>query len=337
MLIVMEARAGDEAVRRVCDEITQMGLTAHAIPGSQRMVIAVTGNKYRVDCDHVRTMPGVSDVVHVTHPYKLVSREEQAEDSVFDVGGVTIGGQSFAVMAGPCSVENRDQTMRIAKSVSEAGARIFRGGAFKPRTSPYSFQGLGEEGLKILAEVREAFGLLIVTEAMDTETIGLVAEYADIVQIGARNMQNYSLLRKAGRLNKPILLKRGMWATIDEFLMSAEYVLAEGNRRVILCERGIRTSANDNGHVLDLGSVPHIKRVSHLPIICDPSHGTGQKYKVPPLARAALAVGADGLLIEVHHAPMEALSDGPQAITPTDFDTLMNDMRNMAALLHRTC
>jgi 3-deoxy-7-phosphoheptulonate synthase len=336
MLIVMETSATSEVVTKVCDEITKMGLTATPINGAQRTVIAITGNKYHIDSDHFRAMPGVAEVVHITKPYKLAGRDQHPTDSVVDLGGIEIGGGKFVVMAGPCSVESRDQCFQIAESVSKAGAKVFRGGAYKPRTSPYSFQGLGVEGLKILAEVRDKFGLLIVTEAVDTETIDLVANYTDIIQIGARNMQNYSLLRKAGRLGKPVLLKRGMWATIDEFLMSAEYILAEGNPRVILCERGIRTSANGNGHVLDLASVPHVKKMSHLPIICDPSHGSGQKYKVPPLSRAAIAAGADGLLVEVHYAPDQAFSDGPQAITPNDFDILMTDIRNIAGVLQRT-
>jgi 3-deoxy-7-phosphoheptulonate synthase len=336
MLIIMDTTAGPDLVRRVCDEIEKMGLASHPIVGMQRTVIAVTGNKFQIDSDHIQTMPGVNEIVHVTRPYRLVSRDEHPEDSVFQLNGVTIGGGTFTVMAGPCSVESRDQAFRIAEAVAKAGAKVYRGGAFKPRTSPYTFQGLGEEGLQILREVREQFGLLIITEAIDTETLDLVAQYADIVQIGARNMQNYSLLRKAGRTNKPVLVKRGLSATIDEWLMAAEYVLAEGNPRVILCERGIRTSANHNGHVLDLSAIPHVKRLSHLPVICDPSHGSGQKYKVPPLSRASLAAGADGLLIEVHHEPQQALSDGPQAITPDILSELMNDVRNIAGVLGRT-
>ncbi len=337
MLIVMQLSATTPMVQDVLDRVAQMGHTAHQINGLKRTVVAVGGNGYPVNCDNLRTMPGVDDIIQVTQPYKLVSREKHPEDSVIEIGDVRVGRDRFAVMAGPCSVESRDQSFRIAESVAQGGARIFRGGAFKPRTSPYSFQGLGEDGLKILAEVREQFGLLIVTEAVDTETLDLVAEYADIVQIGARNMQNYSLLKRAGRINKPVLLKRGMWATIEEFLMSAEYILAEGNQQVILCERGIRTSANHNGHVLDLSSIPYIKQVSHLPVICDPSHGSGERYKVAPLSRAALAAGADGLLIEVHHEPQDALSDGPQAITTSDYAELMDDLKKMAVILNRIC
>ena len=275
------------------------------------------------------------EIIHVTKPYKLVSREFYPENTVVDVDGVKVGGKEFVVMAGPCSVESRDQCMIIAEQVRKFGGRIFRGGAFKPRTSPYSFQGLGEKGLEILAEVRKEFDLRIVTEAVDTDTIELVARYADIVQIGARNMQNYSLLRKAGRCGKPILLKRGLSATLEELLMAAEYIMAEGNHRVILCERGVRTLADHTRNTLDLSAVPYVKRMSHLPIISDPSHGTGRRDKVIPLSRASIAVGADGLMVEVHHEPEKALSDGPQAITPDDFERLMTQLRSLATVLDR--
>lgn len=336
MLVVMEAHATQEMVAKVCEEIQKMGLMAHPIPGALRTAIGVTGNKAQVDSDRILTLIGVQDIIHVTQPFKLVSREFYPDDSVVDVGGVCIGGPEFVVMAGPCSVESREQCMIIAEQVAKAGARIFRGGAFKPRTSPYSFQGLGEKGLQILAEVREKFGLKIVTEAVDTETLDLVAAYADIIQIGARNMQNFSLLKKAGKSMKPVLLKRGMSATLEEFLMAAEYVMAEGNRRVILCERGVRTIADHTRNTLDLAAIPYVKRISHLPILSDPSHGTGKKSKVLPLSRASIAVGADGLLVEVHNRPENALSDGPQSITPEDFDRLMADMRRLAAVLDRT-
>ena len=335
MLVVMRTKASPEEVARVCEKISDMGHVAHEIKGLKRTVIAVTGNDRPVESSPLRYLDGVDEVVRVTRPYNLVSREYHQENSVVEVNGIKIGGDDFAVMAGPCSVETQEQTMTIAQAVSENGIRIFRGGAFKPRTSPYSFQGLGEKGLKILAEVRDKYNLAIVTEAVDTDTIELVAYYADIVQIGARNMQNYSLLKKAGRLRKPVLLKRGMWATLEEFLMSAEYVMAGGNEQVILCERGIRTSANQKDQVLDLASVPQIKQLSHLPIICDPSHSSAARYKVPPLSRAALAAGADGLLIEVHNDPEKALSDGPQAITPDDLKILMKQIGSIAKVLGR--
>ncbi len=337
MLVVMERAATAEMVAKVCDEIKELGLTPHPMPGALRTSIGVTGNKGQVDSDRVMTLDGVREIIHVTRPYKLVSREFYPEDSVVDVDGVKIGGPEFVVMAGPCSVESKDQCFAIAEKVVASGAKIFRGGAYKPRTSPYSFQGLREEGLKILAQVREEFGLKIVTEAIDTETIELVASYTDIVQIGARNMQNYSLLKKAGRAGKPVLLKRGIAATLDELLMAAEYIMAEGNRDVILCERGVRTFADHTRNTLDLSAIPFIKRNSHLPIISDPSHGTGRKEKVLPLSRASIATGADGLIIEVHHKPKEALSDGVQSITPDMFEQLMTDMRKLAVVLDRTC
>jgi 3-deoxy-7-phosphoheptulonate synthase len=337
MLIVMEAGATPQQVAGVCDEISRLGLTAHPIPGALRTAIGVTGNKSQVDADKILSLAGVQDIIHVTQPYKLVSRDFYPENTVVDVGGVKVGGSEFVVMAGPCSVENRDQCMIIAEAIAKGGGKIFRAGAFKPRTSPYSFQGLGEEGLKILAEVRSRFGLKIVTEAIDTETLPMVAQYADIVQIGARNMQNYSLLKKAGKISKPVLLKRGMAATLEEFLMAAEYILSEGNRQVILCERGVRTFADHTRNTLDLSAVPYVKRVSHLPIVCDPSHGTGKRAKVIPLSRASIAVGADGLLIEVHNDPARAWSDGPQSITIDMFNELMNTMRLIAPVVGRTC
>lgn len=335
MLIVMESSATDEMVADVCRVIEKMGLKAHPMPGANRTAIGVTGNKDQVDADRIRIQPGVQEIIHVTQPYKLVNREFHPEDTVIDLGSVKIGGPELVVMAGPCSVESREQCMIIAEAVAEGGARIFRGGAYKPRTSPYAFQGLGEEGLKILAEVREQFGLLIVTEALDVENLDLVAAYTDIIQLGARNMQNYSLLKKAGRAKKPILLKRGMSATLEELLMAAEYILAEGNHQVILCERGVRTFADHTRNTLDLSAVPFVKRNSHLPIITDPSHGTGIRQKVLPLSRASIAVGADGLIIEVHHDPSSALSDGPQAITPDMFVQLMNELRAIAPVVGR--
>ncbi|MCH7689866.1 MAG: 3-deoxy-7-phosphoheptulonate synthase [candidate division Zixibacteria bacterium] len=338
MLIVMEANATSQMVEKVCTEIEKMGLKAHAMPGAQRTAIGVTGNTAQVDSDRILAQVGVKEIIHVTKPYKLVSREFYPENSVIEISSdVKIGGDKIIIMAGPCSVESRDQCLRIAERVAKAGAKVFRAGAYKPRTSPYSFQGLKEEGLKILAEVRKQHNLLIVTEAIDTETLGLVAEYTDIIQIGARNMQNYSLLKKAGQQPKPVLLKRGMSATLEELLMAAEYILNEGNRKVILCERGVRTFADHTRNTLDLSAIPFVKRMSHLPIISDPSHGTGRRDKVLPLSRASLAVGADGLLIEVHHDPANALSDGQQSITPDTFDKLTKEMQAIAAVMGRSC
>ena len=337
MLIVMETKASPEMVEKVCQVVESMGLKAHPIPGAQRVAIGVTGNKAQVDSDKILAQKGVKDIIHVTQPYKLVSREFYPNNSVIDVNGVKIGGPEFVVMAGPCSVESREQCMAIGEQVAKLGAKVLRGGAYKPRTSPYSFQGLKEEGLKILAEVREKFGLAIVTEAIDTETIDMVASYTDLIQIGARNMQNYSLLKKAGKTGKPVLLKRGMSATLEEFLMAAEYIMAEDNPNVILCERGVRTFADHTRNTLDLSSIPFVKKASHLPIISDPSHGTGRQDKILPLSRASIAVGADGLLIEVHHDPANALSDGPQSITPKMFSELMDQMRALAPVVGRTC
>ncbi|MDH4156481.1 MAG: 3-deoxy-7-phosphoheptulonate synthase [candidate division Zixibacteria bacterium] len=337
MLIVMESSATRDMIDKVCREVEKLGLEAHPIVGSLRTAIGVTGNKARIDSDRLCNLVGVQDIIHITKPYKLVSRETSPSDTVVDVGGVRIGGSEVVVMAGPCSVESREQCLEIGEVVARVGAKIFRGGAYKPRTSPYSFQGLGEEGLKILADVRDKYNLKIVTEAVDTEVIDLVADYADIIQIGARNMQNYSLLKRAGRVGKPVLLKRGMSATVEEFLMAAEYVMAEGNHNVILCERGVRTFADHARNTLDLAAIPHVKRTSHLPIIADPSHGTGRKDKVLPLSRAAVAAGADGLLVEVHHNPVDALSDGRQAITPDMLATLMKEVDAVARVLGRTC
>ena len=336
MLIVMEMAATKDQVEAVCTMIEKMGLIAHPLPGAQRTAIGITGNKAQVDADRIINLPGVRDIIHVSQPFKLVSREFTPANSEIRVGNATIGGEEFAMMAGPCSVESKDQCFVIAETLAKNGAKIFRGGAYKPRTSPYSFQGLGEPGLQILREVRDQFGLKIVTEAMDTETFDAVADAADIIQIGARNMQNFSLLKKAGKQPKPILLKRGMAATLEELLLSAEYILAEGNRQVILCERGVRTFAEHTRNTLDLSAIPYIKRVSHLPIICDPSHASGRRNKVIPLSRASIAVGADGLMVEVHHKPETALSDGAQAITLDDFVRLMKELRAMAPVVGKS-
>jgi len=335
MLIVMDAAAAPEDVRRVVDTVNGLGLQAHPIPGAQRTAIGVTGNKGSVEPGVFENLPGVLEVIPVSAPYKLVSREAKRETTVVNVGGVPVGGQKLALVAGPCAVESEEMALAIGHAVRRAGANLFRGGAFKPRTSPYSFQGLGRDGLKILAKVRAETGLPIVTEVLDTEDVEVVAEHADCLQIGARNMQNFALLKKAGRAMKPVLLKRGMAATIEELLLSAEYLLAEGNYQVILCERGVRTFADHTRNTLDLSAVPYVQRISHLPILVDPSHGTGKRQKVLPLSRAAVAVGADGLLIEVHDHPEAALSDGPQAIVPEMFAQLVRETRALAPVVGR--
>jgi 3-deoxy-7-phosphoheptulonate synthase len=336
MLIVMDSAATADDVRRVVEAVEGLGLQAHAIPGAQRTAIGVTGNRGSVESASFENLPGVAEVIPVTAPYKLVSREAKREDTVVSIGGVPVGGPRVAVVAGPCAVESEKQALDIAREVCAAGASLYRGGAFKPRTSPYSFQGLGEAGLKILAKVREETGLPIVTEVIDTDSAELVAEYADCLQIGARNMQNFALLKKVGRMRKPVLLKRGMSATIEEFLLSAEYLLSEGNYEVVLCERGVRTFANHTRNTLDLSVVPYVKRISHLPILVDPSHGTGKRLKVLPMSRAAIAAGSDGLLIEVHDHPEAALSDGPQALLPEMFAQLMAEVRLLAPVVGRS-
>jgi 3-deoxy-7-phosphoheptulonate synthase len=340
MLVVMQSHATEEQVRAVCQRIESLGLKAHPIPGSLRTAIGITGNKGEIDLGVLESLPGVVECIPVSKPYKLVSRDAKEEDTVLRIptpsGDVLVGGEHLALVAGPCAVETEEQCLAIAGRVKKSGARLFRGGAYKPRTSPYSFQGLGENGLKILSRVRAKHGFGIVTEAIDNESLDLVEEYADVIQIGARNMQNFSLLKRAGRAKKPVLLKRGMSATLDEFLMAAEYVLSEGNYNVMLCERGVRTFSDFSRNTLDLAVVPAVKKRSHLPIFVDPSHGTGKRHKVLPLARAAVAVGADGLLIEVHHEPDKALSDGMQSILPEEFAELAAEMRQIAAILHRT-
>ncbi|HEX2327917.1 MAG TPA: 3-deoxy-7-phosphoheptulonate synthase [Candidatus Angelobacter sp.] len=337
MLVVMKAHATEEQVRAVCEKIENLGLRPHPIPGAQRTAIGITGNKGAMEAGTLEEMSGVQEVIIVSKPYKLVSRDVKEEDTVVNFPGSdgSFGGRDLGVIAGPCSIESREQAFAIASRVAKAGARFFRGGAYKPRTSPYAFQGLGEEGLKIMAEIRDQFGLKIVTEAIDNESLDLVAEYADCIQIGARNMQNFSLLKKAGRMRKPVLLKRGMSATLEEFLMAAEYLLSEGNYNVILCERGVRTFADHTRNTLDLSIVPAVQKLSHLPIIVDPSHGTGKRDKVLPLARAAIAVGCDGLIVEVHHDPDRALSDGAQSIFPDQFDEMMGELRQIATVVHR--
>lgn len=336
MLVVMDATASQAAIDHVVQTIEKMGLRATAIPGAQRVAIGITGNRGTVDPAGLENLPGVVEIIPVSAPYKLVSREWKRENSIIRIGPVEVGGGRLVVAAGPCAVESEEQTVEIARRVKAAGAHLLRGGAYKPRTSPYSFQGLGLAGLKILAKAREETGLPIVTEVLDTETVDEIAEYADCLQVGARNMQNFSLLRRLGRTRRPVLLKRGMSATIEEFLLSAEYILSEGNDQVILCERGVRTFADHTRNTLDLSSIPAVQRISHLPILADPSHGTGKRHKVIPLSRAAVAVGADGLLIEVHHKPETALSDGPQALLPDQFQDLMNQVRALAVVLGRS-
>jgi 3-deoxy-7-phosphoheptulonate synthase len=339
MLVVMQSHATDEQVRAVCKRIESLGLKAHPIPGAGRTAIGITGNQSAVDLGVLESLPGVIECIPVSKPYKLVSRDAKEEDTVLRIptprGDVLVGGEHVAMVAGPCAVETEAQCMAIAERVAENGCRLFRGGAYKPRTSPYSFQGLGEAGLKILSKVREKHGFGIVTEAIDNESLDLVEKYADVIQIGARNMQNFSLLKRAGRSKKPVLLKRGMSATLDEFLMAAEYILSEGNYNVMLCERGVRTFSDFSRNTLDLAVVPAVKKRSHLPILVDPSHGTGKRHKVLPLSRAAIAVGADGLLVEVHHEPDKALSDGMQSILPEEFTALTEEVRQIATVLHR--
>jgi 3-deoxy-7-phosphoheptulonate synthase len=338
MLVVMKAQATQEEIQAVCDHIEQMGFRAHPLPGAQRTAIGITGNPGEIDRGNFEDLSGVADVIRVSKPYKLASRDVKEEDTVIRFSGTdaAIGGRNLAMIAGPCSIESREQAFAVAEQVAASGAQFFRGGAYKPRTSPYAFQGLGLDALKIMAEIRDKFGLRIVTEAIDNETLELVAEWADVIQIGARNMQNFSLLKHAGRLRKPVLLKRGLSATLDEFLMAAEYIMSEGNYDVILCERGVRTFADHTRNTLDLSIVPAVQRLSHLPILVDPSHGTGKRDSVLPMARAAVAVGADGILVEVHHQPDKALSDGAQSIYPNQFAHMMNELEQIAPVVHRS-
>jgi 3-deoxy-7-phosphoheptulonate synthase len=336
MLIVMRHGAAEADIQRVVATIEEMGYQARPMPGKQRTTVGLVGNDGRVDGSRLAALPGVQEIIHVTKPYKQVSREWKPESTVVRLaGGLSVGGDDVVVMAGPCSVESERQILTAARQVREAGATVLRAGAFKPRSSPYSFQGLGPVGLKLLARAREETGLLIVTEAMDAEGLDLVLEVADVVQIGARNMQNYSLLKYAGRCGKPILLKRGLSATIQELLLSAEYILAEGNPDVILCERGIRSFDQATRNLFDVSAIPVVHAVSHLPIVADPSHGTGHRDMVIPMARAAVAAGADGLLVEVHPNPDRALSDGAQSLYPEQFERLMKETRLIADAIGR--
>lgn len=327
MLIVMKADATDSQIEAVVRVIEELGFRAHLMTGPSRTAIGITGNPGAIDPSRFENLPGVSETVRVTKPYKLVTLDLQPVKTIVRVGDAEIGGDELAIIAGPCAIESRTQAFAIAETVRRSGARFFRGGAFKPRTSPYAFQGLGEEGLKILAEIRDTYGLRIVTEALDEPGVDLVERYADVIQIGARSMQNFTLLRRVGRSRLPVLLKRGLSATLDEWLLAAEYIMSEGNYQVVLCERGIRTFSQHTRNTLDLAAIPAVRRVSHLPVIVDPSHGTGKNFMVTPLARAGVAVGADGLIVEVHDQPNQALSDGAQALTPDQYEQLVAEVR----------
>lgn len=336
MIIVMQARATEADIEHVRKRIEELGLTPHVSRGTERTLIGVIGDERLIRRDQLALLPHVDEVIPILKPYKLASREFKPADTVITVAGVPIGGKELVVIAGPCSVEHEEQILRAAEAVKAAGARLLRGGAYKPRTSPYVFQGLGEEGLKLLAKAREYTGLGVVTEVMESSEVEIVAEYADLLQVGARNMQNTKLLRSLSRIPKPVLLKRGPSATLNEFLMSAEYILSGGNHRVILCERGIRTFVEYTRNTLDLNIVPAVKQLSHLPIVVDPSHGTGRHDLVIPMSRAAVAAGADGLLVEVHPEPEKALSDGEQSLTPQSFAALMQEVRCLAPALGRS-
>ncbi|PYK33377.1 MAG: 3-deoxy-7-phosphoheptulonate synthase [Verrucomicrobia bacterium] len=335
MLIVMKPRATAHEIDAVVDLITEIGLRAHPMPGATRTAIGITGNEGPIDGRRFENLPGVAEVIRVTKPYKLVTLDLRPDKTVVRVGGATIGGSELAIIAGPCAIESREQAFAVAKTVQKSGARFFRGGVWKPRTSPYTFQGLGDKAWQILTEIRDTFGVKIVTEAVEESHVDLIEKYGDVIQIGARNMQNFSLLKRAGRSKVPVLLKRGMAATLEEWLLAAEYIMAEGNYNVILCERGVRTFAQHTRNTLDLAAVPAIRRISHLPIIVDPSHGTGTAYMVTPLARAGIAVGADGLMIEVHNRPELALSDSAQALTPAEYAQLIEEVHAIRNVMAR--
>ncbi len=337
MIIIMKSRATDEQIKRVTDKLKQHGFGTHLSKGVERTIIGAIGDKTAIELDALAMMPGVSEIVPIRKPYKLVSREFREKDTVVKISkDVAIGaGQKIAVMAGPCSVESKDSILEIAEIVKKSGANVLRGGAFKPRTSPYAFQGLGEEGLKYLAAARKKTGLPVVTEVMDTREVALVAKYADVLQIGARNMANFNLLKEVGKTQKPVLLKRGPGSTVKELLMSAEYVISEGNKNIILCERGIKTFETATRNTLDLNAVPLIKKLTHLPVIVDPSHGTGEWDLVPAMAKASIAAGADGVMIEVHTQPEAAMSDGGQSLKPETFAALMKELKQVAKAVGR--
>src|ERR671924_151921 len=335
MLIVMKHDATDSQIEAVLRVIEELGFKGHPMPGATRTAIGITGNQGAVDPSHFENLAGVAEAIRVSKPYKLITLDLRPEKTVVRVGDATIGGDELAIIAGPCAIESRAQAFAIAEAVRRSGARFFRGGAYKPRTSPYAFQGLGEEGLKILADVRETYGLKIVTEALDEAGVDLVERYGDMIQIGARNMQNFTLLRRAGKAKLPVLLKRGLSATLDEWLLADEYVMAEGNYQIVLCERGIRTFAQHTRNTLDLSAIPAVRRISHLPIIVDAAHGTGRSYMVTPLARAGVAVGADGLMIEVHGKPDEALSDGAQSLMFDEYEQMVREVRQIHDVISR--
>ena len=329
----MQANATEREIADVVKVVNEMGLRAHPLPGATRTAIGITGNTGAIDPTHFENLAGVAEAIRVSKPYKLITRDLRPEKTVVRVGDAAIGNRELAIIAGPCAIESREQAFTVAEVVQRSGAKFFRGGAVKPRTSPYSFQGLGEEGWKIMTEVREKFGLKIVAEALDENAVDLVEQHADMIQIGARNMQNFSLLRRAGRSKLPVLLKRGMAAMLDEWLLAAEYIMAEGNYQVVLCERGVRTFAQHTRNTLDLAAVPAVRRISHLPVIVDPSHGTGKNFMVTPLARAGVAVGADGLMIEVHDQPERALSDGAQALNLEQYEQLVREVHTIRSVL----
>jgi 3-deoxy-7-phosphoheptulonate synthase len=333
MLIVMKSGAAKGEIDGVVQVIEKLGFRAHVMPGATRTAVGITGNPGTLDPVRFEHLAGVSEAIRVTKPYKLITLDLQPDQTVVRVGDATIGGEELAIIAGPCAVESREQTFAVAEAVRASGARFLRGGAFKPRSSPYDFAGLGEEGLQILAEARETFGLKIVTEALDEAGVDLVEKYADVIQIGARNMQNFTLLRRVGKSKLPVLLKRGIAATIDEWLLAAEYVMSEGNYQVVLCERGVRTFTQHARNTLDLAAIPVIRRISHLPIVVDASHAAGKSYLVPPLARAGVAAGADGVMVEVHNNPDAALCDAAQALTPEEYLTMVNEVRGIHRLL----
>jgi len=336
MLIVMNASAGKGEIDNVVRVVESLGFRAHVMPGANRTAIGITGNQGAVDLSHFENLPGVSEAIRVTKPYKLITLDLRPERTIVDLGeGARIGDGSLAIIAGPCAVENSKQAFAIADVVQRSGAKFFRGGAFKPRTSPYAFSGLGEAGLKILAEIRNEFGLKIVSEALDEANVDLVEKYADMIQIGARNMQNFTLLRRVGRSKLPVLLKRGMAATLEEWLLAAEYVMAEGNYNIVLCERGVRTFAQHTRNTLDLAAVPAVRKISHLPVIVDAAHGTGRSYMVTPLARAGIAVGADGLMVEVHGRPDEALSDGAQSLRFDEYEQMVREVSQIHDVISR--
>jgi 3-deoxy-7-phosphoheptulonate synthase len=332
----MKSGATKDEIDGVVRTVEQLGFRAHVMPGATRTAIGITGNQGMVDPTRFETLEGVFEVIRVSKPYKLITLDLQPDRTVLRVGDATIGGEELAIIAGPCAVESREQTFAVAEAVQSSGARFLRGGAFKPRSSPYDFAGLGEEGLEILAEAREAFGLKIVTEALDAPGVDLVEEYADVIQVGARNMQNFTLLRRVGKSKLPVLLKRGIAATVDEWLLAAEYIMSEGNYQVVLCERGVRTFAQHTRNTLDLGAIPAIRRISHLPIVVDASHAAGKSYLVGPLARAGVAVGANGVMVEVHNNPDAALCDAAQALTPKQYLKTVKEIRGIHRLLADT-